>query len=345
MKKILIFMSALMLVASASGLRAADEDFYLRSGEDFQKVAAAGAQFLKIGVGARGQAMGGAYGSLADDLTAVYWNPAGVSRLDGMAFTAAYLNWFGGFNHTFAGMAMPINEQFNVAVSFISFGVDDIEITTMDVPEGYGSTYSITDVALGLTFSGYLTKEFAFGVTAKYVRNSFASLGAQGVAFDIGSLYDTGIYGIKLGFSLHNLGTEMTYDGVDLNTTVNPNPGVDKAPLDARYMTDATDMPIIFRAGASADVFEKDEHKVIGSFDFLTLSDTPEQFAFGAEYTWNKIFSVRGGYRFGHDQLGVSAGAGINYIGGGFDGKINYSINPTKDLGLLNRIEVSVALD
>jgi hypothetical protein len=51
---------------------------------------------------------------------------------------------------------------------------------------------------------------------------------------------------------------------------------------------------------------------------------------------------VRAGYRFGHDQFGLAGGLGLRYASGDFDGSIDYSINPSASLGLVNRLSVSM---
>ncbi len=342
MKKMIIFLIVIMVAAFNYQASYAVGGVTGTTAGEFVKVGAAGSQFLKIGVGARGTAMGGAFTSLANDLTSVYWNPAGLADVNYMSGHFSYTSWFANFSHNFAALAMPISDQFTIAANLVSFGTDKIEYTTLEHPEGTGTYYSVQDLSIGATFAGYLTEQFSFGITAKYVTNSFADLSSSGFAFDIGTLYETGIQGIKLGFAIMNLGTEMNYTGPDLNSTKRLTPSLNAMPLDVRYLTSGYNMPLVFRAGASSTVYEKDQHRVIASADFITYSDVSEQFAIGAEYTWNDILSVRGGYRFGHDELGFAGGIGINYIGGGLGGQIDYSIAPTADLGLVNRLSISL---
>lgn len=313
------------------------------AGGDFNKVGGSGSAFLKIGVGARATAMGGAYGSVANDLSSIFWNPAGIADIEGVAVDFSYSTWFADMKHNFAAVSAPLGKDFSIAAHFISLSSDDIEITTIARDEGTGSYYRLQDVAAGLTFSGYLTEQFSFGITAKYVYNSISTLTSNAFAFDIGTKYKTGIQGITLGFSIHNLGSEMAYEGQDLHTARKVFDVLNQAPLDATYRAYDYAMPISFRAGISADVIEMDDHILKGAFDFVTISDAPEIFALGAEYAWKNLLFVRGGYMFGHEQLGLTGGFGFNYYSGGFNGKIDYSINPTQDLGLVNRI--SVALD
>lgn len=306
------------------------------------KVSTAGGQFLKVPIGARGVGMGGAYGSVANDLSALYWNPAGIADLKSVSAEISYLQWFATYSHNFAAASFPLNQDFVVAVNAISFTSGDIQITTMENPEGTTSKYTVSDLSLGLTLSGYLTDQFSFGITAKYINNSIYNLSSNGFAFDIGTMYNTGIYGIRLGFSIHNLGGETRYEGQSLRTIKKYIEQLDAAPVDMAMIAYPYSYPLIFRASISSELFKEDEHKVIGAIDFNTFSDVPEQFSIGAEYSYSDFVSLRAGYQTGHDQFGFAGGIGIRYELGGVDGRFDYAINPTYNLGLVNRFTVGI---
>jgi hypothetical protein len=338
-----IFSLALVMVFATISVRAIDENSIgTSSGGEFAKVGGAGSQFLKIPLGARGTGMAGAFGSVTDDLTSVFWNPAGIANINSISANFSYTQWFAGFQHNFGSMALPIGENFTAAVNLISFGSDDIPITTMDEPDGTGANYSVNDVSFGFSFAGYLTEQFSFGITAKYINNAFASVSSSGVAFDIGTRYETGLQGITVAFSLHNLGTEQQYSGQDLRTTKKLMDAMDAAPLDVEYVAYPYSIPLSFRASLSSDVIEMEDHQLKAAFDFVTYSDTPEEFLLGAEYVWNDFVAVRAGYGIGHDQLGFAGGVGLKYDGGAFGGVIDYSISPSYDLGLINRLSVNL---
>ncbi len=315
------------------------------SGGQFVKVGAAGSQFLKIGVGARANGMAGAYGGVANDLTSVFWNPAGLADVKGIGADFSYTSWFSGFSHNYGAVALPIGSSFTAAIHVMSFNSNNIEITTIEKPEGTGLFYTVGDLSAGATISGYLTDQFSFGFTAKYIYNSFGSLTAGGLAFDVGTMYETGIQGIKLGFSIHNLGSQLQYSGQDLNKTLKPVTALNAQAIDVSMMSSAYSIPLIFRAGVSSAVISDETNKLIAAFDFVTNSDTKEQYAFGLDYTWRNIVSVRAGYRLGLDQLmGIAAGVGLKYEGAGFLGQIDYSLNPSRDIGLINRFSVGLTL-
>lgn len=343
MKQLFTVLITLSLITGS--LYAVDDFGSQSSGGEFQKVGGAAGQYLKIGVGGRGTGMAGAYGALTNDLTAIHWNPAGLADIKDIAVNFSHTFWFAGFNHSFAALAMPIGENFTAAASFVSFGKDEIPITTLDFPEGTGNTYSYNDMAIGLTFSGYLTDQFSFGFNFKYLSSSLASLGSNGLAFDVGTMYQTGIQGIRLGFALSNLSTSQTYTGVDLQTSKELVEQLYSSEIDAQFVASEFNVPLIFRAGVAGDIWSQEEHKLIGEADFIIASDTPDQYAFGVEYTWNDFLCARTGYKFGSDQFGFAAGLGIKFIGGGFKGLVDYSISPTSDLGLVNRLSLDFTIE
>jgi hypothetical protein len=314
------------------------------TGETFVKVGAAGAQFLKIPIGARANGLAGAYSSLCNDLSSIYWNPAGLADVKGISADFSYTRWFAGFNHSFGAFALPIGRNFTSAVSLVSLNSGNIEITTLEKPNGTGLNYQVNDVAIAFTFAGYLTDQFSFGITAKYVSNAISNLSSQGIAFDVGTMYETGIRGIRLGFSIHNLGVKQAYSGQDLNSSKKLYDALNAAPLDIAYIASSYSLPLIFRAGISTEVWKAQDHRVVAAADFITLSDTPEHYALGAEYTFKDFLALRAGYQFGTDIFGLSGGIGLKYFAGGFEGEFDYSITPTKNIGLVNRLSIKVAV-
>ena len=342
MKKIKVIIVTLLIIPFAiAGVLAVDTNYGSTAGE-FSKVGAAGGQFLKIGVGARGNSMGGAFCSVADDLSSIHWNPAGLAKIKTMAAEFSYNQWFATYKQSFGAIALPVGDNFCAALSANSLSSGDIPVTTIDRPDGTGAKYQVNDITIGVSFAGYLNDKFSFGITAKLVQNAFSSVSSSGVAFDIGTNFDTGIQGIRLGFSIHNLGSTQAYSGSDLLSSKKLFDVMYSTPLDATYIAYPYSLPIIFRAGISSEVYKHEEHSVLASFDFTTLTDTPEQFAIGGEYVWDNLLSLRAGYLIGHDQMGLAGGFGIKYIGGGFGGRIDYSINPTKDLGVVNRLTIAL---
>ena len=327
------------------------------STEAYAKVGMSGGQFLKIGHGARGNGMAGAISAITDDISSVFWNPAGIADIPSLSASFDYTQWFAGMNHNFGGVGLPIADAYSIALHFTSLSTPEMERTTIERPDGLNQYFTASDVSVGLTFAGYLTDQFSFGITARYLNNAVANASASGFAFDVGTKYRTGIQGIVLGVSLHGLTTELTYDGNEFNKTLKLVNGDYKAPVDVKLIPSPFNIPLLFRANVAMDIVgqakrrtvqgysNSQEHYLVGAIDFTTTSDSPEQFALGLEYVWNDLLAVRAGYRIGNDVQGFSGGVGINYFSGSFSGRIDYSISPLMyDLGIVNRISISFDL-
>ncbi len=341
--------AALLLgLLAASGAAAQENTSTEPTKAPFSKVGVSSGAFLDLPIGARAIGMGGNFVGVADDPSAIFWNPAGVMQTKGASVGYSFGLMFGGMQHHFAGVTFPVGGQFRAGLSAISYGSDDIEVTTMFDQDGTGATYTARDLALGLTFAGQLTDQFSFGVNGKFINLALANTSASGVAFDVGTLYEPGLYGLRIGFSVSNLSGLVHYSGTDLvesggvNTaTGNQNPDVQEIASDAS-------LPLIFRAGISSRILgdnDDAENKLLASTEFSTASDRSEWVGLGVEYTWNDLVSARVGYTFGYDDsFGLSGGVGIKYETGSFNGTIDYAIRPHATLGFVNTITGSIRL-
>ena len=104
MKKIVTFLILIAMTASTWQAAHAVGSTASTTAGEFIKVGAAGSQFLKIGVGGRGNAMAGAFTSVTNDLTSIHWNPAGVADVKFMSGHFSYTSWFANFDHNFAAL-------------------------------------------------------------------------------------------------------------------------------------------------------------------------------------------------------------------------------------------------
>ncbi len=326
------------------------------SAGQFQKVGAAGGEFLRIVPGARATGMAGAFSGVANDLSAIGYNVAGIVDIQGYTGNVSYAQWFGGYSHNYLGVVIPVDNKYRFGISVTDFTSGEIERTTIEDENRLGLTYSINDFALTASFGAFLTDQFSFGINAKYVQNSIASMSASGVFVDMGTLYRFG--GYRIGFSMNNLGAQMQFSGQDLNQKTDLISQLQYQKLDASLLSNPFNVPIVFNAGIACEVLsewfgmyestqdlgasQSREHRLVLAADFSTLSDVSQQAAIGAEYVWDDILALRAGYRMGSDQFNFSGGVGVHYILAGFDATVDYAMQPTSDLGMINRISVSL---
>jgi hypothetical protein len=301
---------------------------------DFSKVGASGAQFLKIGVGSKYQAMGEASVAVANDIYAMYWNPAGLAEIENTAVGFTNVNWVLDIDLNYVALARYFEDVgvFGVSASVLSMG--DQEITTFEQQEGTGNFYSAVSYAVGLTFARQLTSRFSFGGTVKYLGERIHNEKSQGFAFDFGTLLYTGFRSFRLGMSISNMGPELKFSGPDLVVGYDPQNGEGaNHPVGAELKTTPYDLPMTFRVGAAYDLY-------IGSNAVLTLSselkhpnDNNQQGSFGAEFGFDNRFFLRAGHKINYDEEGLTLGAGLNTkISNGTNVVIDYA---WQDLGRL----------
>ncbi len=138
------------------------------------RVGTRGANFLELGVGARAMAMGGAYTALAEGVSALYWNTAGLASAEsfsvGYSYTPLFANLDMGMH--FIGVGVPL---FGGVVGFSTtvFTSGDIERTTLDFPDGgdplFGETFSWTGQAIGLHYAKSVTDRLRVGIAGKVI--------------------------------------------------------------------------------------------------------------------------------------------------------------------------------
>lgn len=316
--------------------------------ENFNNTGASGAGFQKIWVGARSAAMAGGFSALADDISALYWNPAGIARLQGISAMATYTRWHSGITHNFVGAVLPISERYRMGFSLTVLDYGSLRSASLTPGasnrDANAGTFNANDLSLGVSIAGALTDRFAFGATVKYLRNAILDLSADGLAFDAGSLYQTDFYKMKISLALTNLGSERNFQGNSLSILArNEQLNTTAQLLDARLVTSDFPLPLSFRIGIGTDIFqgEDPDQKLNVGLDFSANSDGPERYNLGGEYIWNDIVAFRAGYAFNHDQMGLGVGAGFKYKSEDFLGQIDYGFNMTKDLGDIHVISIA----
>ncbi len=310
---------------------------------NFTNAGSSGSVFTKLWVGARAAGMAGAYSAMADDITALYWNPAGIARLPGVNVGASYTHWFGDVTENFLGVTLPVSERYRAGFSLIVVDYGNLSKATIQQDANAG-TFNANDLAFTATIAGSLTDRFSFGASAKYLRSTILDMSADGLAFDAGSQYLTDFYNMRISMDLSNLGADRNFSGNSLDfITSNPSINAVRDSLQGSLITGAYPLPLIFRIGLGTDVFQGkvENQKLNVDFDFSTHSDGPEQYNLGAEYIWNDMAAFRAGYAFNQDQLGLGVGAGFHFKTEDFSGVIDYAYNTTKSLGGIHRISIS----
>ena len=286
----------------------------------FEKVGTFGGQFLKIPVGARAAAMGGAYVAMADEATAVFWNAAGIARVDPdkSQLSLNHATWPAEISFEQVGYVFHMKKIPGAfAVSARALTMQPMEVTTAFQPEGTGQTFDAGMLAAGITYARSFTDKFSAGITGNMIHTGLADLSQQTFSVDIGTLYDVGAAGMKIGMAIQNIGSQE------------------------KFIEREARIPSIFRVGTSADLFKSGDQRLIGSFEFSHPPDNAERFNFGAEYSFRKYMYLRGGYSFNHDSEGIAGGAGFHFpvsVAGMAD--LDYAYTDLLDLGASHRVSL-----
>jgi len=234
-------------------------------------------------------------------------------------------------------------------MSFTQLDYGEEEVTTVALPEGTGERWSAQDLAIGISYCRRLTDRFSMGASMKYIDQRIWNESANTFAFDIGLLYVTGFHDMRLGVSMSNFGGELQLDGRDLVKVVDIDPsnsGSNKA-LVGSLKTDSWAIPLLFRVGVALDAYKDDMFKLTVAADALRPNDNEESVNAGAEFGWNNMVFLRGGYKslFGKDtEEGLSLGAGFKYRAEGFGAvEVNYAYTKFGLFGNINTIALAVS--
>lgn len=313
----------LMLAAAAP---AAAERVHHRAGTS-------SAPFLKIGAGARPVGMGEAFTALADDVNALYWNPAGLTALERPAFGATHQQAYQGLNHEFFGYAQPLHPRSSGDARRMTWGA---HLSILSLPgdlerraeEGAGAlgqlttpqgTFGAADMAFGGAFA-FSHRRHSFGVGTKLIRQSIDKNVAHSGAVDLGWVMREALPNLSLGAAVLHLG-----------------PGV-------RFTQNWYPLPLTLKAGAS---YRLERWRTRLAVDLAVPRDDFPLLAFGGEVGLKEYLFLRAGYRArwnGNPQgalSGFRTGMGIIYKNLALD----YAAAPFGELGISHRFSLGWRFD
>lgn len=311
-------------------------------------VGTSAASFLKIGIGPRALGMGSAYVAQADEVSALYWNPAGITKIKGNEIGFTQVDWISDVKLNFLGAAVSLDKASALGVSITYLSMGEMKVTNWEHPEGTGETFESNDLAIGVTYARNLTTRFSLGLQVKYIQEKISQSTANAFAIDIGTQYDTGFHGIKIGMALTNFGSKMRMAGRDLTLRVDPYPTEGTNPDDvwANLQTASWSLPLTMRIGASVDFLDNEFMRLTGNFDFYDARDVDQMWATGGEASFMKErFFLRAGITpYYEDEIRVNFGVGFKHrFSGRYGIVIDYAYS---DLGILenaNRFSLGIS--
>ncbi len=281
------------IIATSPDLNAQQTPF----SSSVSNVGTTAAAFLNIGVGSRANAMGGAFSAVANDATALYWNPAGLSQCEHTELTFNHSDWFLDIYHEFAGAVIPAGQHsFGLCLTYV--GMPDQKVRTIEEPEGNGDYYNASDLMLGVSYAIKFTDQFAMGFTAKYIRQAIYNSAGAAAAIDFGAIYHPSYLDwLSLGMQIANFGSSLQFSGRDTDIKVDNDPkhnSNDRLP--ASLTTQAYPLPLIFRFGLAVKPIDTRDNRFLTAIDLIHPSNNTESVNVGAEYVYRDIISFRAGY-------------------------------------------------
>jgi hypothetical protein len=317
----------------------------------FTKEGTTTAQFLKLGVGARALGMAGAAVAISDDASAAYWNPAGLAYSDGITVALMHNDWILDISHDFVSLAVPMGNTGILGASITMLSMGKQEITTPTEPGGTGIDYSVQDFAIALSYARKLTNRLNYGLSVKYVHLTAHNEKASTLAIDMGSILETGFYGVKIGMSMSNFGGNLRYEGRDLITDSQVNDALDRdfSP-DANMLTESWPLPMIIRVGLAGDILGAGDgmlasefHRLTFALDAIHPNDAPEHVNMGLEYALRETVFLRAGYRMFYELEGTTFGAGTSFtLPGVGKAKMDIAVIPMGVFGNIQRISLEL---
>ncbi len=237
------------------------------------KTGTTAAKFLSIEVGSNAVGMGGAYTSIANDATAMYWNPAGLSFHDTKEVYFNHANWIADISFDYFGITFPMNNKSVLGFNITSVTMDEMEVTRYG-NENTGETFRAADYAIGSSYALDLTDRFSVGFNGKYIQQSIANSHARGFAVDFGTLFITP-FGFTLGTSISNFGPKLRMSGDDLliGADVDENIEGNNESVTGVLSTDYFDLPLVLRIGISDQFQIGARNKLVASLDAISPND------------------------------------------------------------------------
>ena len=270
-------------------------------------------EFLAIGVGGRASGMGGAYVAAANDVTAGYYNPAGLVKINYPEIALMHEERFGSLvNYDYAAVAIPYGKDMSLGLSIIRLAVDGIPDTRNALVDANGdgvlnilndrldyskiTEFSNQDWAIYLSFAKKLSDKFSYGASVKVIRETLAEFGATGIGFDVGAQYKP-MDNLMLGANIQDVTTTLVAWSTGRNELISPT-----VKLGGAYKFEflgGTFMPVV-----DIDIrFEGRQYAAnfyIGPFSYDRHV--------GMEYNFKNVFMIRAGY---NDVNQFTIGAGV----------------------------------
>jgi len=266
---------------------------------DNDKVGSSAFKFLNIQTDAHGAALGG-LAAQASGANALFWNPAGIAGSEGIGVSAGMTQWLVETQVMNAGLVMPMMGG-TIGLSLVSVDYGDIMKsgwagTTEFVFEPNQGSFTATDMSLQASYGKSLSDKFSLGATAKMISQNIDNVSISGLAFDIGTQFNTGYRGISMGAVVSNFGPDVDSQA-DADASYEEFPGMS--------------LPMTFSFGVVGEAIPG----LNAGLNVLKQADMAQEFIFNGEYSVAGLASIRFSYNISNPQQFMSTGVGLGLAG------------------------------
>ena len=269
----------------------------------FDNASTSAANFLKVEVGGQAAAMGGAFTAQVNDVSALFWNPAGITGIGKSEVMVSQTEWIGDINHNYLAAAVKFGSQGYLGLSINQMAYGNMTRTTEFSPAGEG-TFTANDLSLGLAYGTRISDKFSTGIQFKIIRETISFSSANAVAVDVGSQYTTSFSGLKIGMAITNFGSKMTLSGTDQKVDIDAYEDLNGNPdVIAQLGTEQWSLPMTFKVGLSFSpvgpdaLIKQEKLSLTVNAEYSDPRDFNPIYMAGAELTIMKLLYLRAGVK------------------------------------------------
>ena len=310
------------------------------------KVATSAGGFLKLETSARAIGMGGSFVASGLGVSGIPYNPASIGYIEKSEAYFSQVNYLAGITHGVLTYGTRLGPSNFAGLHLFYLDSGPMEVTTAEFPDGTGEDFKVLSLSARGTFARSLTDRLKVGGSINYISDKIAETQMQTISYDIGSNFQTGIYGTVLGMSITNFGPEVQYTGEGLNVQVDEDLDVDGS---LQRITDKFPLPLTFRLGIAnyvigpeSSFIKNGQHKLLLSMDGIKSNDYVVYGSMGLEYGWQDLAFVRMGTHLNHDTAGWSLGAGANIRIGRMALTVDYALVDYDILNSTNQVAIGL---
>lgn len=303
---------------------------------DYSDVGTCGWQFLKLPTNARTAAMGGIGSSISHgDANSALTNPASTADVSNLDFSFTHMNWVADISY----------QSIAVVKNLRNLGVLGINAIYVDYGEEMRTEYSeelypgevvyrpllnqgtigASDLAIGLSYARQITDKLQVGGNLKYLEERIDDAKANTWSLDIGTLFYTGFKTLRVSTVGRSFGPDAEFGGY--------KDRIEKVSFRVK-------MPMSLSIGTAIDVVEEKPEspsRIILAMEYVVPNDGPKKVNVGMEYEFMNILSLRAGYKFNYDEVGLTLGGGLNHKMRGMTLNIDYAY---LDMGLFKQVHM-----